>query len=307
MKHVKFGVFCLGLAIAVGFAVSSLSAQSTPLTEGQVWVQGQPAGRADVMMFAGGGAQLGVRVSDLDPAATTGGVKIDDVNADSPADKAGIKAGDVVVEFDGERVRSARQFTRLVQETPEGRTVAIELLRDGSRQTVNATPEAGRMTWNFKREPGAGNREPFDQAGPGSGERERRFAIPVPPELHFDFDDRMPRRFEFRAPDGFAMPAPAFPRSSSRGRLGVSIQSLTPDLEEYFGATNGGALVSSVRPDSAASKAGVKAGDVIVSINGRSVRDSDDLVRELEDIDGDATIVVLRDKKEVTLKAALEK
>ena len=66
------------------------------------------------------------------------------MNEDSPAEKAGIKAGDVVVEYDGERVRSARQFTRLVQETPEGRTVAIGLLRDGKKQTVNATPEDGR-------------------------------------------------------------------------------------------------------------------------------------------------------------------
>jgi S1-C subfamily serine protease len=51
----------------------------------------------------------------------------------------------------------------------------------------------------------------------------------------------------------------------------------------------------------------VKAGDVIVSINGRSVNDSDDLLRELDDFTGDATIVVLRDKKEMTLKATIER
>ena len=58
--------------------------------------------------------------------------------------------------------------------------------------------------------------------------------------------------------------------------------------------------------ESAAAKAGIKAGDVIVSINGRRCRDSDDLIRELEDINGDVTIVVLRDKKEMTLKATLD-
>ena len=51
------------------------------------------------------------------------------------------------------------------------------------------------------------------------------------------------------------------------------VQSLTPDLEEYFGAKNGGALVSSVTRDSAAAKAGIKAGDVITSINGKAVTD----------------------------------
>ena len=80
-----------------------------------------------MMVLDGRGSQLGVMVSDVDAKAPTGGVKIDEVNEDSPAEKAGIKAGDIVVEYDGERVRSARQFTRLVQETPEGRTVAIGL------------------------------------------------------------------------------------------------------------------------------------------------------------------------------------
>ena len=57
---------------------------------------------------------------------------------------------------------------------------------------------------------------------------------------------------------------------------------------------------------SAAAKAGIKAGDVIVSINGRRCRDSDDLIDELEDINGEVTIVVLRDKKEMTLKATID-
>ena len=65
--------------------------------------------------------------------------------------------------------------------------------------------------------------------------------------------------------------------------------------------------MSSVTPDSAAAKAGIKAGDVIVTINGRSVRDADDLLRELDDVTGETTIVVMRDKKELTLKAAIER
>jgi S1-C subfamily serine protease len=65
--------------------------------------------------------------------------------------------------------------------------------------------------------------------------------------------------------------------------------------------------VSSVTRDSAASKAGIKAGDVIVSINGRSVVDADDLLNKIEDYDGEVTIIVLRDKKELTLKATIER
>jgi S1-C subfamily serine protease len=299
MKNIKFGVFCLGLLLAITAAVSSLSAQTA-----RVQVEPRARGDRDVFVLDGRGSQLGVMVSDVDIKATTGGVKIDDVNPDSPAEKAGIKAGDVIVEYDGERVRSARQFTRLVQETPEGRAVSIGLLRDGKKQTVNATPESGRMTWNFGPE--------VDRAMREAERGMREFRFDAMPEFNFRFDDRdrdrgpreprEPRRFEYRLPPD-VMPF----MNRSRGRLGVTVQSLTRDLEEYFGAKNGGALVSSVTPDSEASKAGVKAGDVIVSLNGKSVRDSDDLIAQLEDVDGEATIVVVRDKKELTLKATIER
>ncbi|MEY4094475.1 MAG: putative periplasmic serine endoprotease DegP-like precursor, partial [Acidobacteriota bacterium] len=207
MKNVKFGVFCLGLLSAIGIAVSGLNAQT--------WVQAEPGRRVEVqrpevMVLDGRGAQLGVMVSDVDAKATTGGVKIDEVNDDSPAEKAGIKAGDVVVEYDGERVRSARQFTRLVQETPEGRSVAIALLRDGKRQTVNATPETGRMTWNVGPE--------VDRAMREAERGMREFRFDTTPD--FRFDSREPRRFEYRIPDR-ATPFMTQPR----GRLGVTVQS----------------------------------------------------------------------------------
>lgn len=306
MTNVKFGGFCLGLAVAVGAAVSTVGAQVRPSTrERQALPDGQLRGnsaqvdrlpRGDLFVLDGRGAQLGVMVSDVDPKATAGGVKIDEVNDNSPAEKAGLKAGDIVVDYDGEKVRSARQLTRLVQETPDGRSVAIGILRDGKKQTLNATPEAGRMTWDFGDDVERALREAE------RGMRGFRFDGPGGRQFEFRNDGREPRRFEYRMPDR-VMPLPGF--GSSRGRLGVSVQSLTDDLQEYFGVKNGGALVSSVTPDSAASKAGIKAGDVIVSVHGRSVRDSDALIDELGDLTGEVTIVVMRDKKEMTLKATL--
>ena len=310
MKNVKFGLFGLGLLVVIAAAVSSLNAHSTPaspqanspsLMAGQsARVQIEPRERGDrnVFVLDGRGAQLGVMVSDVEAKAPAG-VKIDEVNPDSPAEKAGIKAGDVIVDYDGEKVRSARQFTRLVQETAEGRSVAIGLLRDGKKQTVNATPESGRITWN-SRDFGPDVERALREAERGM----REFRFDVPPqmrEFRFDSPD-YPRRFEYRVPPE-VMPYMARPRV----RLGVTVQPLTRDLEEYFGAKNGGALVSSVTPDSAASRAGIKAGDVIVSINGRGVRDADDLMNELEGVNGEATIVVMRDKKELTLKANIER
>jgi serine protease Do len=271
MKNIKFGALFLGLTLVTAAAVS-VAAQE----------------RFESRRFFANGAQLGVSVSD-----TANGVRVDTVHAGSPAEKAGIREGDLVVEFDGERVRSAMQFTRLVRETPNGRSVAVAVMRDGKRQALQATPEDGRpfaFDDNARRELERGLRD-----------LPREYRV-VPPVFRYD---NYPRRFEYRLPDGYA-PDWAVPFMGSRGRLGVTVQSLTPDLEEYFGAKNGGALVSSVAQDSAAAKAGIKAGDVITSINGRQVSDSDDLRRELRDLKGEVTIVVIRDKKELTLKTTID-
>ena len=63
---------------------------------------------ADVQVFSFGGGRLGVTISDIDTADSkvASGVRIDEVEEGSPAEKAGFQKGDVVTEFDGERVRS---------------------------------------------------------------------------------------------------------------------------------------------------------------------------------------------------------
>jgi serine protease Do len=93
--------------------------------------------------------------------------------------------------------------------------------------------------------------------------------------------------------------------SMGRGRLGVNVQELTPDLAAYFGVKDG-LLVSAVQADTPAAKAGIKAGDVIGSVNGKTVLSPAELVRELADKDGEVTIGLTRDKKALSLKATLE-
>jgi serine protease Do len=93
-----------GVAVAVVVAAVGLHAQA-PL-EAQRDGQTTPG----FMVLAGRGAEIGVQVVDR----KEGGVVIEEVRPDSPAEKAGVKRSDVIVTFDGERVRSVRQFTRLV-------------------------------------------------------------------------------------------------------------------------------------------------------------------------------------------------
>lgn len=85
-----------------------------------------------------------------------------------------------------------------------------------------------------------------------------------------------------------------------RGYLGVTIQSVDPDMARAFGLNQGGgALVASVGPGSPADKAGVKRGDVILALNGKDVTDSSDLsLRISEMAPGDvAHLKVFRDRQ----------
>jgi serine protease Do len=231
---------------------------------------------------------MGVSVCDLEAtdAKATGGVRIDSVEEDSPAAKAGLQNGDVVVEFDGERVRSVRQFSRLVSETPPGRQVTAAVTRDGRRVSVNITP---RESSTFR---------PFEDKAWRALDEVREMARvaprPVPP----------------RPPS-----APRTPRPPAiepffwvmGNQIGVTVNSLSDQLKEYFGVKEG-VLVTSVTEDSAAAKAGVKAGDIIVSVNGSPVDDPSDLRSRIRDLDGGSefTLAIVRDKKSMTLKGKME-
>ena len=279
MKCLKSGVMVLGLLGAAG-----AGAALTPTAHGQ-----SPARAAepfDVRVFTTGGSRIGVSVSDLESSkAPTTGVRIDSVEEDSPAAKAGLQKGDVVVEFDGERVRSVRQFSRLVSETPSGRQVTAALTRDGRRMAVNISPEdssAGRMfsddAWRAIDEARSIARVAPRPAPP------RPPSAPRPPEFNFE------------------------PFVFLRGnQLGVTVNSLSDQLKEYFGVKDG-VLVTSVTDDSAAAKAGVKAGDVIVSVNGSRIENPTRLREELADVDPGAefALEIMRDKKPMTLKGKAE-
>jgi serine protease Do len=275
------GSFIGLLALGVAAAVSALIAQGS----GALPQPPEPGEHRELMFLDGRDSRLGVMVQDVDATDTTGGARIDSVDRDSPAEKAGLKAGDVVVEYDGERVRSARQFTRLVQETPQGRQVTLAVLRDGKRQTLSATPDARAFSRDLRID---GDRIQRDLERGWQGLREFRMELPA---MRF----RMDHPFE------------ELLTRSSRRRLGVSVDSMDDQLAEYFGASEGGALVTSVEPGSAAEKAGLKAGDVITSIDGQRVRSAEQVVDAIRDVrDGDVTIEYLRDKKAGTTKATIE-
>src|SRR5207237_10369752 len=91
-------------------------------------------------------------------------------------------------------------------------------------------------------------------------------------------------------------------------RIGVSTQTLTKQLADYFGAKDGGVLITSVTENSPAAKAGLKAGDVITAIDGEKVTSSGDLTRAInKKDDGTVTLTVVHDHATRTVTVTPEK
>ncbi len=89
---------------------------------------------------------LGVSIQNLDEAMAesfgfkgTKGVLIGDVTTDSPAEKAGLKQGDIILKYDGKEMNDANQLRQAVAATSPGTKVKTEIFRDGERETVNVT------------------------------------------------------------------------------------------------------------------------------------------------------------------------
>jgi membrane-associated protease RseP (regulator of RpoE activity) len=284
----------LAVAIVVGMG---LGAAVAPVAEAQrrsgTWSE-------PLVQVFGGGSYIGVSVRDVDAddaqakkLQSATGVVVESVREGSPAEKAGLKAGDVIVEFDGERVRSTRQFTRLVQETPAERQVQTVVMRDGQRTTVSVQPAAPESRW-----------ESLFDSDHGFAYRLAPRPAPVPPSP--PAAPRAPRAP--RPPDAIE----AFPQLerffySSSGRLGVQVQDLSDQLASHFG-TKDGVLVTSVTDNSAAAKAGLIAGDVIVAFNGTAVTTPGELSRQVQEMseNQEFTLEIVRDKKNQTLKGKLE-
>jgi serine protease Do len=87
---------------------------------------------------------LGVLIQDVNPALAkqfklsenTGGALVGDVTPKSPAEKAGLKNGDVILEFNGKKVADSRQLKLQVARTQPGETAPIKILRDGEEETL---------------------------------------------------------------------------------------------------------------------------------------------------------------------------
>ncbi|MFP5265260.1 MAG: PDZ domain-containing protein [Blastocatellia bacterium] len=206
------------------------------------------------------------------------GALVTNVIGESAAARAGLLKDDVIVKWNGEAVESARELSRHISETPAGRTVRLGVIRGGAEREVAVTlgdraDDAGRARIARAGETGVYRVSP-------ARERVQR--------------DRPERVLSERVTPGY--------------RMGISLQGMSAQLAEYFGVSDhNGALVIYVHPDSPAAKAGIKAGDVILSVAGRPVERPLSLHQILKGRpEGPAEVKVMREKQERTFTVRLE-
>jgi len=283
-------VLTCGIALAQQAPPAPPSAPAPPSDLFSVTAQGP-----EFSLFFAGGSFLGVHAEDITKEnmarynmREVRGVGVTEVVKDSPAEKAGLRKDDVILRLEGDTVTSVRKLTRLVSEVAPDQTVRIAISRGGGEQEISATiakrDNAHNAFHKFEGFEGLKKLEGLDKL------KEFSRAFPEGGSVW---------KWEGKGKDGMT-----FSLGSHR-RIGVSTMQLNKQLGDYFGVADGkGVLVTAVSDDSPAAKAGVKAGDIIIDIDGEKVEDSGDISRAInKKKDGDVTLTVLRnrDQKKFTI------
>jgi serine protease Do len=161
------------------------------------------------------------------------------VSDDGPADRAGVRPGDVIVEYGGERVTDSSDLVSRVVRTAPGTTVPVTLYRDGQRQTLRITVE----------------------------------------ELDLEVEAGRPAARGPEEVTGF----------------GVSLEPLSPALQRQLRVPEGrgGAVIAEVEPRSAAARAGLRPGDVILEVNRTPVTSLNEVTRLLQRVQSGEVAMLL--------------
>ena len=297
MSQTRWGTF----AVAVAFGLATVSP-----------VLAQRSASAPQLLTVGWNGShgyLGINFRDVGEEQVSAlqlkdlrGAEVTQVDHDGPACKVGVREHDVVLQLNGQTIEGAEQLRRLLHEMPAGRTVTIVFSHEGQQQTVTtqlANREAlERQAWD-QHIPVPLPDQPMSQTSSVSDHADHGQASP---SVGLGF-------FGAHAPSAAATAGPRATDHNLIGTVlppaytGAALETLGPQLAEYFGAADGnGLLVRDIETNSPAAIAGLKAGDVVVRVNQIAVTSGMDWLRVMHESKGrPVQVTILREKKEQTL------
>ncbi len=302
-------VSILGLTILAAGA----SAQTTPAA---------PRGKAVPYLGAFIGDVTEGRLAELKLTEVRGAV-IGRVIEDSPAEKAGLKVGDVLLTFRGENIEGREHFYRLLNRSAPGRLVTLGISRDGARQNVHvalatrrgaADDEPARLFAEPDEIRRAGEKmalEAEEARQKGNEKEANELALRAAALIKQAEEGRaeIEKLLAAKAGEGSISGPSSYSLNANRHLLGVTVKPLNPQLAAFFHVSGGsGLLVTEVKPGGLVDRAGIIAGDCIITLNGKGVQSLQDMTRQMstssrENPAAEVVFTIVRDRVESTVKA----
>jgi len=246
------------LTFVAAWSLSGRAADEKKI-EKKIWVQKQDKK-----------AGLGIMVTrpDKEKDGLEKGARIIEVFDGSEAEAVGLKKGDIITEINAQPVEQPDDLVKVLKDLDEGQKVSLTVVRDGVKKEFDAVLK------------------PFTGSAFAFGGED------LNGDADFDVIHR-PQAGQFYS----YMTAPEIAGKENKGGyLGVQVKNLSDQLQKYFEVDHG-VLIEEVMKDSPAEKAGLKAGDVISSINDRKIEDPDDLVRTINYYNPDEEVQVTFTRK----------
>jgi len=276
MKHVLRPYRSLGFLVLLG----AWAAMAPPGAAAQTQNVFQHLKDHTPLLHSNSQGYLGVDLADVDQQKAqtlklkeARGAVITLIDHDAPAGKIGLKINDVVLQLNGQKVTGAEQLRQQLRRIPAGRTVNIEISRDGNIQTL-AIQLADRRAMEH---------DVWNKIGTSEDGQE--------PES------------DIRDSESAASPSGGFhlPYFGSSLNVGALVEPLTAQMAEYLGVPNG-LMVKEVARKSEAAVAGLRAFDVILKVGPQTVATLGDWERALHAHRGrQVQVTVLRDRKQQTI------
>ncbi|MBS3818017.1 PDZ domain-containing protein [bacterium] len=220
---------------------------------------------------------LGVLIAENEK----GEVKILEVEKNSPADKSGLREGDIILQFEGKDISSIRMLSREIRKKNPEESVKVKIKRNGEVKTI--TVKLGEYTEK---------------------------------EMLKEFESKFPHLFPPKIPSTPESPSVERPRSrifrffwDQRKYIGVYLREINRELSDYFGVKEGkGLLVSKVEKGSPAEEAGIEVGDVLIRVEGKRIENNEMLARLIQGKEKGEVIQIelIRNKNKKTVKVKIQ-